>query len=566
MKFSTLKVRLRLGLGFAAMLALLLAVAVISGISMKRTGDIADSLLNEQFKSERAMSELKNLIALNTQRALAAGKNESAEAGPFFEAAINKNTARADEILKEIAARLADPVTRDLFAATMALQSPFQQASAAGFKEKAAGNADAARTVFEQQMVPASQAYSASVEQLQERQKDAIDTLMTEIPERSADASKIIAGLSALALVLTLTLAYFISRSLLRQLGGEPGYLAAITGKIAAGDLSVDIDLAAHDQTSLLFSIRLMRNSLAGIVKNVRSGSDIVVSGARDIASGNLDLSSRTERQASSLQETASSMAELTSAVQQNVDHARQASQLAGSASDVALKGGAMVARVVDTMGSINASSRKIVDIIGVIDGIAFQTNILALNAAVEAARAGEQGRGFAVVASEVRSLAQRSAAAAKEIKALIGDSVDKVGAGATLVNDAGLTMTEIVSSIKRVTDVMAEILAASQEQRAGIEQVNQAIGQMDQVTQQNAALVEQAAAAAEALQERAAGLASQVAVFRLNASDAPHSEAPAAPATTHVNLPAPSDPVAAPERRNMLAVAGSSDGAREEF
>jgi methyl-accepting chemotaxis protein len=565
MRFSALKVKYRLGLGFAAMFALLLAVAAISGISMNRTGDIADSLLNEQFKSERVMSEWKGLIALNTQRALAAGKNDSAATGPFFETAINKNEARTDEILKEISARLVDPVTKDLFEATVALRLPFRQASAAGFKEKAAGNADAARTVFEQQMAPASEAYIVSVDKLQEGQKDAIDHLMTEIRERSATASQIIAVLSALAMVLTLALAWVISRSLLRQLGGEPGHLAEITGKIASGDLSVDIDLAAGDQDSLLFSIRMMRNSLAGIVKKVRTDSDLVVTGAREIASGNQDLSSRTEQQASSLQETASSMAQLTGAVQQNADHAQHANQLAASASDVALKGGAMVARVVDTMGAINAASRKIADIIGVIDGIAFQTNILALNAAVEAARAGEQGRGFAVVATEVRNLAQRSAAAAKEIKTLISDSVDQVGAGTKLVNDAGLTMSDIVTSIKRVTDVMAEILAASQEQRTGIEHVNLAIGQMDQVTQQNAALVEQAAAAAEALQERATGLALQVAVFRLNAGD------PVRSTIVEAEVAQPQQPAlaghdVAPERRKMLAAGASADEAWEEF
>jgi methyl-accepting chemotaxis protein len=235
------------------------------------------------------------------------------------------------------------------------------------------------------------------------------------------------------------------------------------------------------------------------------------------VASGNADLSQRTEEQASSLEETASSMEELTSTVKQNAENAKQANQLAASASEVAVKGGAVVSEVVGTMSSINESSKKIVDIISVIDGIAFQTNILALNAAVEAARAGEQGRGFAVVASEVRNLAQRSAAAAKEIKGLIGDSVDKVGAGTKLVDEAGKTMQEIVSSVKRVTDIMSEITAASQEQSSGIEQVNQAITQMDEVTQQNAALVEEAAAAAEAMQEQAQNLAHAVSVFRLD-------------------------------------------------
>ncbi len=257
-------------------------------------------------------------------------------------------------------------------------------------------------------------------------------------------------------------------------------------------------------------------DKLTEIVRQLRDATESINTAAKEIASGNADLSQRTEEQASSLEETASSMEELTSTVKQNAENAKQANQLAIGASDVAVKGGAVVSQVVTTMSSINESSKKIVDIISVIDGIAFQTNILALNAAVEAARAGEQGRGFAVVATEVRNLAQRSAAAAKEIKTLIGDSVEKVGTGTKLVDEAGKTMEEIVNSVKRVTDIMSEITAASQEQSAGIEQVNQAITQMDEVTQQNAALVEEAAAAAESLEEQAQNLAGAVAVFKL--------------------------------------------------
>ncbi|WP_157407077.1 methyl-accepting chemotaxis protein [Janthinobacterium sp. CG3] len=308
-----------------------------------------------------------------------------------------------------------------------------------------------------------------------------------------------------------------IGRGLLKQLGGEPDYAAGITRRIAEGDLTVSIELKGSDNSSLLHGIKTMRDSIANIVGQVRSGTDAIATASSQIASGNLDLSSRTEQQASSLEETASSMEELTSTVKQNSDNARQANQLAISASDVAVKGGTVVSQVVDTMSSINESSKKIVDIIGVIDGIAFQTNILALNAAVEAARAGEQGRGFAVVASEVRNLAQRSAAAAKEIKTLIGDSVEKVDAGSKLVSQAGTTMDEIVASVKRVTDIMGEITAASREQEAGINQINQAITEMDTVTQQNAALVEEAAAAAESLQEQACNLAEVVSVFKLD-------------------------------------------------
>ncbi len=286
---------------------------------------------------------------------------------------------------------------------------------------------------------------------------------------------------------------------------------------VASGDLTSNIVVETSEETGqLLQALKDMNESLIHIVGQVRSGTDTIACASTEIASGNLDLSARTEEQASSLEETASSMEELTSTVRQNADNARQANTLAASASGVAVRGGDIVSRVVQTMDSINQSSSKIVDIISVIDGIAFQTNILALNAAVEAARAGEQGRGFAVVAGEVRTLAQRSAAAAKEIKELIGDSVEKVGAGSKLVAEAGSTMGEIVTSVQRVTDIMAEISLATQEQSSGIDQINMAVGQMDTVTQQNAALVEQAAAAAAALQEQAAALAEVVSVFRM--------------------------------------------------
>ncbi len=322
----------------------------------------------------------------------------------------------------------------------------------------------------------------------------------------------------------------WITRSLTRQLGGEPAYAAQVASEIAGGQLSNAVQLRDGDQASVLSAMETMRTSLVKIVGQVRMGTDTIATGSNQIAVGNLDLSSRTEEQASSLEETASSMEELTSTVKQNADNARQANVLAVSAAEVAKRGGAVVSEVVDTMTSINASSRKIVDIIGVIDGIAFQTNILALNAAVEAARAGEQGRGFAVVASEVRNLAQRSAAAAKEIKTLINDSVEKVDAGGKLVDQAGVTMTEIVMSITRVTDIMAEIASASMEQTVGIEQVNSAIAQMDEVTQQNAALVEEAAAAAGSMQEQAAALAEVVSIFRLGSEAMARPAAPVRP------------------------------------
>ena len=367
---------------------------------------------------------------------------------------------------------------------------------------------------------------------------------------------------------------------LIRAILGPLDKSVNVARRIAAGDLTQKIDVRSHDETGqMLQGLKEMNASLLATVTQVRAGTQAIGLASREIAMGNADLSSRTESQASSLEETASSMEELTSTVKQNADNARQANQLVVSASDVALRGGNVVGQVVDTMGAIKKSSRKIVDIIGVIDGIAFQTNILALNAAVEAARAGEQGRGFAVVAAEVRNLAQRSAGAAKEIKSLIADSVERVDLGSKLVDEAGQTMDEVVTSVKHVADIMSEILAASQEQSAGIEQVNKAITQIDEMTQQNAALVEEAAAAAESMQNQAAALAQAVSVFRIDGS-AP-SAAPSAPAigkrnSELKNLPAKPKsltlPQGSPRKSAALAIEkprpakGSSTDEWEEF
>ncbi|WDZ95986.1 methyl-accepting chemotaxis protein [Herbaspirillum sp. WKF16] len=320
----------------------------------------------------------------------------------------------------------------------------------------------------------------------------------------------LLAGIVVIAFGLAIAVARLVSRPL--------NEAVEVAQRVAQGDLTVSIRTGGRDETGMLMqSLRAMNDSLQKIVGEVRHGTDTIGTASQEIASGNLDLSSRTEQQAGSLEETASAMEELTSTVKQNADNARQANQLAVSASEIASQGGEVVGQVVQTMEGITESSRKIADIISVIDGIAFQTNILALNAAVEAARAGEQGRGFAVVASEVRSLAQRSAAAAKEIKELIDDSVEKVGAGSQLVERAGSTMTEVVASVKRVTDIVGEITAASHEQSTGIEEINRAITQMDEVTQQNAALVEEAAAAAQSLQDQAGRLSEVVSVFKVN-------------------------------------------------
>jgi methyl-accepting chemotaxis protein len=323
--------------------------------------------------------------------------------------------------------------------------------------------------------------------------------------------SAVLIGGGLLAALLASAIAALLTRSITPSLRAA----VALAKRVAAGDLTSRIDVHGRDEVAdLMSALREMNTALVGIVARVRSGTDTIAAASTEIAAGNQDLSSRTEQQAGSLEETASSLEELTSTVKQNADNARQASQMAIAASAVATEGGSVVARVVDTMSDINDSARKIVDIISVIDGIAFQTNILALNAAVEAARAGEQGRGFAVVAGEVRNLAQRAAGAAKEIKVLIDHSVEKAEAGSKLVGQAGDTMQQVVASVRRVTDIISEISAASDEQRHGISQVNDAISQMDTVTQQNAALVEEAAAAASAMQDQAATLAEAVGVF----------------------------------------------------
>ena len=324
---------------------------------------------------------------------------------------------------------------------------------------------------------------------------------------------------SAVLVVAVLGVAsYLVIGGVWKQLGGEPEYARDVIRRMAGGDLSQRIEVSPGADESMLAAVRTMAAGLSGIIGNVRSGSDTMTHAAQEIAAGNHDLSSRTEQQAASLERTAASMQELTETVQRNAESATQASELASTASEVAARGGAVVERVVSTMDEITHSSKKIAEIIGVIDGIAFQTNILALNAAVEAARAGEQGRGFAVVAGEVRSLAQRSADAAKEIKSLISDSVERVETGSRLVQDAGSTMNDVVSSVARVATLITEITAAASEQSRGIREVNGAVGQLDQMTQQNAALVEQAAAAASSLEQQAGALQQAVATFRVQA------------------------------------------------
>jgi len=360
--------------------------------------------------------------------------------------------------------------------------------------------------------------YFAALDKLIEQQNQHMEAAGAGSAQQAKHTAVLILILALAAAAASVIVAILATRSITIPLNRA----VAVAQRVAQGDLTSDITTSSKDETGqLMEALSDMNMSLQAIVGNVREGTVQIASASTEIASGNLDLSQRTEQQAASLQQTSASMSELTQIVKQNADNARLANELAASASSVAAEGGAVVAKVVETMGSIGASSRKIVDIIGVIDGIAFQTNILALNAAVEAARAGEQGRGFAVVAGEVRSLAQRSATAAKEIKSLIGESVEKVAQGGQLVSEAGTTMNQVVASVRRVTDIISEITEASQSQSQGIESVNRTIHQMDGVTQQNAALVEQAAAAAESMQNQASMLAHVVSVFKLEHNEA---------------------------------------------
>jgi methyl-accepting chemotaxis protein len=517
MKLSEMKVSNRLAIGFGATLILLLTIAIASWMSIRQTSQDTDALLDRHLKTERLVSAWRAIVETNVQRALAAAKTDDATTQKLFEDGIASTSKVAEGYQRQIVESLEDPQAKALFDTAQEKRKIYQAARKQAFAEKAAGNIEHANQIIEKEFTPAGEVYVASMGALVERQKAVIDEIGKTIHDRSVGSAWMIVVLSSCSIAAALALGWLISRSLLKQLGGEPGYAAGITDRIASGDLTVRVELADGDRSSLLYSIATMRERLAAIVSEVRGSTDSVATAADEIASGNQDLSSRTEQQAGSLEETASSMEELTATVKQNTEFARQANQLAASASGVAVRGGEVVSGVVTTMDQISASSRQIVDIIGVIDGIAFQTNILALNAAVEAARAGEQGRGFAVVAQEVRTLAQRSASAAKDIKQLIGESVEKIANGGMLVDEAGKTMEEIVRSIRNVSEIMEQITMASGEQEAGIEQINRAIMEMDGVTQQNAALVEEAAAAAEALQGQSSHLAELVSVFQVD-------------------------------------------------
>ncbi|WP_295986853.1 methyl-accepting chemotaxis protein, partial [uncultured Variovorax sp.] len=481
MKLKNLKIGTRLGLGFAALLILMAAIAATGMMRLASVGAANEDMMQRALVKERLAAQWSVLLGPAVANSFAMVKATDPKSIAYFEKARADKSVLINPVQKKLEEMLTSPEEKKLYSAIAEPRSVVLTVIGDINKLKAEGKDEEATVMADTQFASALAVYEEAVAKLAAYQRDRIDDLAKGIDNDHETGQKLLMALSLVALVLGALLSWRLTVGIVRPLG----HAVEVAETVAAGDLSSNITVDSRDETGkLMHALREMNASLAKVVGEVRTGTETIATASAQIASGNQDLSSRTEEQASSLEQTAASMEELTSTVKQNADNARQANQLAVSASEVAVKGGSVVSQVVDTMGSINASSKKIVDIIGVIDGIAFQTNILALNAAVEAARAGEQGRGFAVVASEVRSLAQRSAAAAKEIKTLIGDSVEKVEEGSKQVEEAGRTMEQIVGSVKRVTDIMGEITAASQEQTSGIEQINQAITQMDQVTQ----------------------------------------------------------------------------------
>jgi methyl-accepting chemotaxis protein len=549
--FYNLKIAKKLILGFIAVLILTVILGAFSMAELIKVNQASTDISTNWLPSVRTLLEIKVSVSrirgAEFQRLLPSGGADPAAK----EKQIAAQVAEFTRLQKLYETQISEPEEREIY--------PKMQKAAIGFlatndkfyaMTKGGENIEAATALLQGESQDHYRILLDSLDSLIKINNDGSSKADAMADAEYAKARIWIAALLAASLVIGMSLAVFIARIISRPLNEA----VAVAKQVAAGDLTARIEAHSEDETGqLMHSLKAMNDNLLKIVGEVRVGTDTIATASSEIASGNLDLSSRTEQQASSLEETASAMEQLTATVKQNSDNAKQANQLAVSASEVAIQGGAAVGQVVDTMQAINDSARKIVDIIGVIDGIAFQTNILALNAAVEAARAGEQGRGFAVVASEVRSLAQRSAAAAKEIKTLIDDSVQKAGLGSKLVESAGVTMSEVVSSVKRVTDIVGEISSASMEQSTGIEEVNRAITQMDEVTQQNAALVEEAAAAAQSLQDQAQTLANVVSVFRLKdgmGGHVPrlHAAAPAPAIAARKTAPAPKLPSAAPK------------------
>ena len=571
MSLRDFKIGTRLGFGFGSILVILVVVVVAAnGLNYRNKAELLDGLALAGEKNTQA--SLMKSAMLETGIAMRnIGLQGDVALMQAEEGKVRQHRKLYDGAREKLATLGLSDSEKALVADIARVDGEVDAAFKEAMGQVLAFNSEGAAKVIATRIDPLNRKTLADINKLLDLQHVAQQSFMDGSLAADARLMTVLLVLGGVAVALGAWCAIFITRSITVPLSGA----LAVAQKVAAGELTSHVVVEGKDETSALQqALKDMNDSLVKTVSDVRNGTETITVASREIASGNADLSARTETQASSLEETASSMEELTSTVKQNADNARQANQLAVSASSVAEQGGKVVAQVVDTMGSIKDSSRKIVDIIGVIDGIAFQTNILALNAAVEAARAGEQGRGFAVVASEVRNLAQRSAGAAKEIKGLIGDSVDKVDAGSRLVDEAGQTMGLVVTSIRQVADIMGEITAATQEQSHGIEEVNQAIAQMDQMTQQNAALVEEAAAAAESMQEQAQKLAGAVSIFKLRGEQmAPAVSAPVMPVRTAVaaaKAPVARVAMAKPEGRTApppakkLAAASGDDW--EEF
>ncbi|HAV37279.1 MAG TPA: methyl-accepting chemotaxis protein [Massilia sp.] len=508
-----LKIGQRLALGFGIVVVLMVAVLATGLNALSAMRDTIDNIVNDNNVKIEAVTDLRDA---ERQLAIAVRDLTLVTDEQAMQQADGRMTAASDKYAQAMAVlqeRVRSSQGRELLARIVAAEAAavpqFELVRRYGRNNELEAGVKHLTGV----VAPAVNTWMAAIDALLAHQAK-----VNEQEEQAANASyvaayRVLLGLGMAALLAAASIAWVSARSITKPMNEA----VAVARTVAAGDLTSTISVHSRDETGqLLASLSTMNDSLVQIVARVRGGTDAIATAAGEIAAGNLDLSSRTEQQAGALEETASSMEELTATVKQNAENARRANALAAGASTIAAQGGEVVARVVETMRFIDASSKKIVDIIGVIDGIAFQTNILALNAAVEAARAGEQGRGFAVVASEVRNLAHRSATAAREIKDLIGDSVEKVETGSQLVGEAGATMERVVHSVRQVNDIMAEISAASGEQERGIEQINQAIGEMDMVTQQNASLVEEAAAAAQSLRDQSGGLVDTVSVFKI--------------------------------------------------
>ena len=513
MNISHLKIGTRLGLAFGLLIVMMLGIALIGVLRLGKVGEINTRLIEDDWVRAEAASVIDTTTRSNARRTMELVIASDAEHQKLVKAAIGTNKKTIDDAIAVLDQRVYLPEAKAVLLRLKDLRGKYVQSFSKVVQMVEAGDREGATALLKSETLPALDALQEPINAMNALEKKLVETGGRTVVRDIASARIQMLALGAAGLLIGVALAYWITRSIIMPLRRA----VAVAQNVAAGDLGSRIEVDGSDETAeLLSALRGMNESLIDIVSNVRGGTEAIATATSQIAAGNIDLSSRTEEQASALEQTAASMEELADTVKRNYEQSRHANEIAEAASQVAVKGGSVVSQVVHTKEAINTSSRKIADIIGVIDGIAFQTNILALNAAVEAARAGELGRGFAVVASEVRSLAGRSATAAREIKALIETSVNNVTEGCQQVERAGSTMDEIVVNVRRVTDIMNEITSASQDQTSGIDQVNQAVGQMDQVTQSNAALVEEAAAAAQSLEHQAKGLVQAVSVFKL--------------------------------------------------